>query len=239
MPFNIGNKTDVADETADTASLFGLVRSIIARLVTAYAAIGALTDAASEAAGASAIALLRALLARWTVPATDAIVNVDTSDVVGSKADAANVTTAQASVVGLLRAALNRFYGGTVTVYPAAAAGAAVTSGGADTWDGAAAELVAAAAIAVPYKVTSLTLHTPSAGMVGIVRLAHGAGPTTFFESAFAFESDAGPCIRMKLDGEGGTIPANARVVAIVKTVTGGETLAAHVGTAPAETAAA
>ena len=65
--------------------------------------VGHKSDAATEGATASLVALNRETLSQIGLPTADAATNADIADVVGNKADAANVTADQASLVGLAR----------------------------------------------------------------------------------------------------------------------------------------
>src|SRR5512136_2969776 len=104
---------------------------------------------------------------------------------IGNRADAADETTGTATIFGLLRsivarlaALLARLVGGVVSSWPTAAAGVTMTSGTADTWDGAAATIAAASAITAAYQLVSIHIDTPSAACAGIYEIGYGATPT-------------------------------------------------------------
>lgn len=87
----VGNKDDVADETAGEASLVGLARAIIARLVT--------FGAAALATSAQAIAIIARLA---DPPGADDAADVTPSDRIGFKSD----TVAGTGLISLVKQAL-------------------------------------------------------------------------------------------------------------------------------------
>ncbi len=218
MSNTIGKISDTASATA-TAS----IRSHILNLI---AVLGALADTASEAAGATAMKLLRALLDRWTVSTADSSANTDIGDVIGNKLD----TVGGTSIVSILKRLL---YGAATSVWPATAVGTAMAANATPNTYGTDAVCAAANDITQAYNVVGIVIDTPSAAMQGIYKIGVGAGPDYYIVQPFAIPT--GGVFRQDLRGFGGKVAANAQLVCAIKTVTGSETCKVHIAT---ETAA-
>lgn len=117
-----------------------------------------------------------------------------------------------------------------IVAYPVASAGAAVTAGAANTY-GAYAEAIAAATITSAFRIVGVSFNTPSAGLVGTLSVATGAGgaESQILEVPFEIASDAGGFFSVPVLSK--TCAANARVAVRIKTVAGAETGAMRVMT--------
>ena len=132
------------------------------------------------------------------VAAPDAILNVISSHVIGNKADVANETAAQASLVGLLRAALGRIdrENTAQAILPLLANGVVATAG-AGAWDAYDAWVELDAGAGVPandFVITGIVIDTPSAADLFQVAIGAGAAlaEVQVCEVAFEIATDAG-----------------------------------------------
>lgn len=117
-----GNKEDVANETVDVASLVGLARAALARLVTlAGLHVVPAQDSADDVnlrdvigkksdtiAGTSLISMCRMCGIMTALPAADSILNTTIGSSIGNKEDVANETVDESSLIGLARAIIAR-----------------------------------------------------------------------------------------------------------------------------------
>jgi len=232
MSNTIGKISDTAAETA-TASLRSHVLAIIARLVTSIGVLGALTSVASETTDtATVVALLRALLARWTVSSQNATANVDAADVIGNKTDAAADTADVVSLVALARKLIARGAGGVVSVFPDAAAGAALLAGAANTYG----DLVSVSgALGAASRVVSLTFNTPAVAIEPTEwQLSYGAGASVVATGVVGFGTAVGTYPPINLLGTCGVIPAGSTLQVKIRSASGATTCNVHCATMPA-----
>lgn len=164
-----------------------------------------------------------------SVPSADSADNDTPADVVGSKTD----TIAGDSLVAFAKKAVEG--PGAIVTLPAAAAGVTVTAGAAGV-AGSYAELDDGATLApaVPFRVVGISFDTPSAGMIGTVEVASGAGgaEAVVASSHFEIATDAGfiPPIWFPPNAE---IAASTRLAVRLTTVGGAETIKASLMVQP------
>lgn len=151
--------------------------------------------------------------------------------VLGAAADAAS-DSAGVSAVALLRKLLARDAGGVVSVFPDAAAGAALTAGAANTYG----DLVSVSgALAAASRVVSLVFDTPAVAIEPCQwQLSYGAGATVVASGIVPFKTDVGTHQVISLLGTCGVIPAGSTLQVKIRTATGGTTCKVHCATMPA-----
>ena len=158
------------------------------------------------------------------VEAADSTDNALAYEVIGNKEDVANSTADEASLVGLMRQLLEGPSAAPLTL-PAAAAGATVTAGAAGV-AGSYAEIDDGTNVpAVPFRVLSIGLDTPSAGIIGTFEIASGAGGSEAVIAGGHFEvaTDAG--VIAPIPVESLVVAASTRLAVRLTTVAGSETI--------------